>query len=722
MHPVQEPDRCPVAPVRCHSPWLGVTVMRPGSLLRAFAFVSLWLTPFLSPAAIQFDVFLGHDSIIPTTGWFPATFEIRNDGPSFSGFIEFGPDMGESQIRRLPIELPTGTLKRVTIPAFASRRTYSWHARLIDDRRRVRAEQPMLRQRRSIINESILMGAFPRTASGLPSFAPIIQGSPEERRPAVARLLPSIFPDNPIVLEALDCIYINSEQIAGFNDAQARALIAWVYAGGQLILAVEQASDFHSASWLKPFLPCHPTAMRTVSTHPEIHAWMSQVAHTQTGPQPQPYGVQQVHPAFEEAPLQVAEATVTDGEVVLHVDFLPFLVSAPRGFGKITVLLTSPEREPFRSWKNLPGFWSKLAGVPVEFYRQVEHQQGGWSADGVFGALIDSRQLNKLPIAWLFVLLIVYLLVIGPLDRHWLRRLGKPMLTWMTFPTYVVCFSLVIWFIGHRLRSGETECNELSVIDVLSTNRVPGIKGRTYVSIYSPQREEYLFKSQHPYAAFRGEVSGSWGGGEAAASSTFMHEGESVSASVSIPVWSSQLYVSDWWQPGEPPIVCQIVGPPGYEQLVIQNRTPVKLTRSMFAWNEQLYTVGDIPAQSTHTVKLDRGRSSVDGAVKNYSSGFYQAVTSRTRAFGSAQTAWLNDIPNGIIGASFLSYASASQPHLRFESTPGTQLETKGSNPVLFAFALDYSPTQPLAQFSPKRTKRSTCWRVIATTAPIQAN
>ena len=39
---------------------------------------------------------------------------------------------------------------------------------------------------------------------------------------------------------------------------------------------------------------------------------------------------------------------------------------------------------------------------------------GGLSMDGVFGALIDSRQVRKLPVEWLLLLLLVYLIVIGP--------------------------------------------------------------------------------------------------------------------------------------------------------------------------------------------------------------------------------------------------------------------------------------------------------------------
>ena len=40
------------------------------------------------------------------------------------------------------------------------------------------------------------------------------------------------------------------------------------------------------------------------------------------------------------------------------------------------------------------------------------------------------------------------LVVIGPLDQYWLKKINRQMLTWITFPTYVVLFSLLSYFIG----------------------------------------------------------------------------------------------------------------------------------------------------------------------------------------------------------------------------------------------------------------------------------
>src|ERR1051325_11732967 len=72
-------------------------------------------------AAIQFDVFVGYDGVTRESSWFPVAIEVHNDGPSFNGVIELSSSQfGGEPDRRIPIELPTNTRKRLVVPMFAS--------------------------------------------------------------------------------------------------------------------------------------------------------------------------------------------------------------------------------------------------------------------------------------------------------------------------------------------------------------------------------------------------------------------------------------------------------------------------------------------------------------------------------------------------------------------------------------------------------------------------
>jgi hypothetical protein len=727
-------------------------------------------------AALQFDVFLGYDGIVPQACWFPVVCEIKNDGPPFVGTVELdGGRFNQEQPRRAVVELPTGTLKRFVIPVFSTTGSFSkWDVRLLDERGKVRAEQLGLQARRQLASGTPLVGAVVRTPTGTPTFQPILPPQ-AELQPAAARLLPSIFPDNPVVLEGLNCLYLSSEKAADLTVNQVKALLAWLNAGGHLIVGVEQISDITASPWLRNVLPCELNDIRTAQSHPELQQWLQSAtwperfaeqpqnqaaaygqprvgwgqprvgkrsgryqappapaapeAQLRTPPRP---GVSAASPftdlpddsAFERADLQVAVGEVRDGQVVVAAGDKPLIVTANRGRGRVTALLFSPEREPFRSWKNLPVFWAKLAEVPGAWYVWSDfYQRGGWSSDGIFKAMIDTRQVHKLPVTWLLLLLIVYLIVIGPLDQRWLKRIGRPMLTWITFPCYVVLFSLLIYFIGYKLRAGESEWNELHVVDVLPKGDQVELRGQTYASVYSPSNQRYTLESRQEFATLRSEFAGTLTAAQPGEKATFMQEGDgSFKAEIFVPVWTSQLFVSDWWQPAPVPLSVTVVPQGEQWQVTVENHTERALTNAQIVIGDYVMGLGAVPAQEgrTFTVSREKGTLLRD-FVFRHGADFQSAVQAQQRVFGGGASERIDDLANGSMAASFLSRLGGPQDWVRhFISPPGLDLSAvvEHGNAVLLAWAPDYSPVKPLRQFTPRRSQKNTLWRV---SVPVQS-
>ncbi len=706
-------------------------------------------------AAQQFDVFLGYDGIVPEASWFPVVCEVKNDGPSFTGTVELsgGPYNNQEQMLRMPVELPTGTLKRFVLPVFSSSRGSSWDVRLLDERGKVRAEQPAMRPRKQIVRGTPLLGAVPRNAGGTPVIKEV-QIATQGMQPLAARLLPSLFPDNPLVLEGLSALYLNSERAADLGVNQVEALLSWLYAGGHLVVAVEQPSDISSSSWLKNLFPCEVRELKTQARHPELQEWLRSPAWSTNYVPDQAYGPSQQAAAtmrrrygmapgfpqqpvppeladdsspfqdlgtdldFEAAPLQVAAGTVRDGMVQVGTGELPLVLTAQRGRGRLTALLFSPEREPVRSWRHLPIFWAKLLEVPAAWYKLKNvNAPGGYSSDGIFGAMIDSRQVHKLPVGWLLLLLLVYLVVIGPFDQYWLKRIGKPMLTWITFPCYVLLFSLLIYFIGYKLRAGESEWNELHLVDVLGSGEQAHLRGRTYSSVYSPANQRYTLQSQQKYATFRPEYSGVFGV-QSSPRSAVLQMGDSFKAEIFVPVWSSELYVSDWWQPAASPMVVQISAQPDGWSVRLENHTDSRLTNLSLVISGRIVPLGEAPARQVRTfsVKKEQG-AALQSFVLNNSRDFPAVVSSRRSALGSSSKGQLEDKINGSIAASFLTYAARTDFGGSFSQPPGLDLTPviEHGGAVLLAWAEGYAPVPPMYQFNPRRSHHDTLWRVAAT-------
>jgi len=725
-------------------PWNAAARSIRRTLLLALLLLAFCGGPFAARAALQFDVFLGYDSLVPEASWFPVVCEIKNDGPAFMGVVEVtGGQFDDGQTRRLEVELPTGTLKRVVVPVFSTARAYnSWDVRLLDERGRVRAEQTGMRPRRLLPASAPLIGSLSRTVGGTPVIRPILPAT-AELQPAAARFQAPIFPDNPLVLEGLSTIYLNSEKAPDLNTAQANALVAWLNAGGHLIVAVEQISDVTATPWLRNLFPVDLKDIRSVERHAELQEWLQSASwatnapysagerrgsgRNRNAPRPgmtaaNPFDDLPEDPAFEAAALQAAIGTLRDGGVLVSAGDTPLMVTAQRGRGRMTALLFSPEREPFRSWKNLPTFWAKLIEVPGAWYISSEAgQPGGWSSDGIFGAMIDSRQIHKLPVGWLLLLLLVYLLVIGPLDQYWLKRIGKPMLTWITFPCYVVLFSLLIYFIGYKLRAGESEWNELHLVDVLPRADRAELRGQTYASVYSPANQKYALESRQKVATFRGEFVGRWSGGQSGEKATILQAGDNFKAEIFVPVWTSQLYISDWWQPAAMPLNATVVRQDYIYQVQIENRTDRKLTGAQIVIDGYVMSLGELPANNTKTFTVSKDRGTpLREFVARYGSTFQSAVQSRQRTFGGEESGRIDDLPNGTMAASFISQLGGGPNVVRsFITPPGLDLSSVADhgNAVLLAWAGDYSPVKPLYQFSPRRSHRNTLWRVAV---PVQ--
>ena len=427
-------------------------------------------------------------------------------------------------------------------------------------------------------------------------------------------------------------------------------------------------------------------------------------------------------PAFENAPLQVATGTLRDGQIVVSSGDTPLIVTVARGRGNVTVLLFSPEREPFRSWKNLPTFWARLSEVPAQWYTSGDfNRQGGWSSDGIFGAMIDTRQVHKLPVGWLLVLLIVYLVVIGPADQMWLKRIGRPMLTWITFPCYVVFFSLLIYFIGYKLRAGESEWNEIHLVDVLPHGERAELRGRTYASVYSPANQKYQLESHQKFATFRGEFFGSWGGRQDNEKATVIQTGEGFKAEIFVPVWTSQLFVNDWWEPASAPLSVTVNSRGSDQwQAKVENLTEAKMPDVRMVVDGYLIRLGEIGPNETKTFSVSKNQgTALREFVSHHGQAFQPAVQSRQHALGSSESGWISNLPESTVAASFLSQLNDQANYMRFIAPPGLDLSSvvEHGNAVVFAWATDYAPIKPIYKFSPRRSQRHTMFRLAV---PVQ--
>ena len=296
----------------------------------------------------------------------------------------------------------------------------------------------------------------------------------DDSKYSAARLQTALFPDNPLALEGIDLLYLSSERAANLSVGQVNALMEWLQRGGHLVLGVEQLTDVNATPWLRELLPCDLTstinfelprsalmngpracvialAERTAAeTRPGVHAaptaalaQADRPLHASHRASAESKEAWIDDPEFAAAPLQVATGSLRDGTYLIGDAAAPLAVEGLRGRGRITVLTFSPSASRLFRGRTGDGFGPGWPAFPPARF-QIPYgnvRASRLSSDGIFGAMIDTKQVRKLPLGWLLALLAAYLVVIGPLDQYWLKKINRQMLTWVTFPCYVLIFS-----------------------------------------------------------------------------------------------------------------------------------------------------------------------------------------------------------------------------------------------------------------------------------------
>ncbi len=693
-------------------------------------------------AKIQFDIFPGYgdvaSGVVRAGAWYPVGVEVLNDGPGFDAVIELSAGQFGGAVQRVPIELPTNTRKRFVVPFFcASSGFLVIDARLMERGGKLREDRPG--NRLPVIQwETPLLGALPGSYGGLPSFPTLPnRNQSSDWQPAVARLQVDFVPENPIALEGLSALYLNTGEALKLKEPQANAIVSWLHLGGHLIVSVDQAADLAALPWLGEILPATVVQGDNKPAGKELNAWIRSrhtpevnglsvpVGRNRSGAfSEDPYSAVTADFELEVAPQMVLTLTPKLGATVpARVGTLPLLASRATGRGRVTVLAVNPEREPLRSSKIRPWLWARLCDVPHDLLRgPAFNAYGGRSLDGIFGSMIETRQIRKLPITFLLLLLVVYLVVIGPLDQWILKKINRPMLTWITFPAYVVLFSLLIYFIGFKLRAGLTEWNELHVVDVLplGDGTRASLRGHSYGSVYSPRNETYHIAAATEFGTLRGEFQGLWGNGADNGRIAVQPKAAGFDAEVFVPVWTSQLTVAEWSDRGEAPLMASYSGSGG-KTLQVTNPSGRKYGPVWVVANGMVQVIPSLDSHGSVDVVLNQNLGEpLESVVARRKAEFQNVFMRRQEVFGSSEKSHIDDWVNASFAASFGGQLTLENGEARdFVWTPGFDLSALARRPgaMVLAWVPEGSVIPPLSQFQPRLGKKATLVRLVVPAA-----
>src|SRR5262249_24468301 len=161
--------------------------------------------------------------------------------------------------------------------------------------------------------------------------------------------------------------------------------------------------------------------------------------------------------------------------------------------------------------------------------------------------------------------------------------------------------------------------------------------------------------------------------GQASERIAVAQNGDSFKAEIFVPVWTSQLFVSDWWQSAALSLGVTLQPKGDGWQVTVAKRSEQKLSNIQLVIGDYIFPFGELPAGQSRTSAIVKGQGgSLRDFVGQYSHVFQGAALSRQRAFGASESGHIDDLPNSTVAASFLSQMSRQDSHMfNYVAPPG---------------------------------------------------
>ena len=185
-------------------------------------------------------------------------------------------------------------------------------------------------------------------------------------------------------------------------------------------------------------------------------------------------------------PYVVARSSLKNGELVWRNDSLPILARRPEGAGNVWFLALDPQFAPLDDWDGSLVLWESI----VQFAPRDLFWERGFADQSQLVEAVSTIPSVKLPSFWLILgFMLLYILIVGPLNYLVLSRMKKRELAWLSLPLTMLLFSVAALIIGMQFRGNQVLINQLSVV----SGRIdePNLKVESAIGVFSPRRAAY---------------------------------------------------------------------------------------------------------------------------------------------------------------------------------------------------------------------------------------
>jgi hypothetical protein len=416
-----------------------------------------------TPAGMTMDARVLVQGHARTGSWMAIRVDLANDGPAFTGELRLlGGTQGRTRFA-VPVDLPTTSRKAYVLHAQSPAFGGTLEVALVAD------EQVVTRRTAAFALHDpgqLVVGVIAERPGPLVAALSRLR-DPSGPQPAVVQLAPADLPDRPEAWSALDRIVWQDVDAGQLSAEQAAALRTWLAGGGRLTIVGGSGGLGLLAGFPDELLPYRPLA--TVDAEPEaIRGLLGGTL---------PRGAD-VLPALAGELAPGSRALAASGDRTIGAD-------RPLGSGAVTLVGIDPATPWLAESTSADILWATI--VPARGTSRAPLLVGD---DGIVVQLLGTLPALALPpVEGLLLLLLGYILLIGPVNYLVLRRLDRREWAWVTMPLLVVGFTVAAFAIGAALRGTDVIVNQIAFV-----RAAPGTdaaQALVYLGVFSPTRGSY---------------------------------------------------------------------------------------------------------------------------------------------------------------------------------------------------------------------------------------
>ncbi len=423
--------------------------------------------------------------------WFPVQVTLENSGPSLKGRLSLAGDSYAANY--IAVDLPSQARQSYTLYTASSRINSTAVLRFAEGDK-VYAEQPLTLKYQQ--DPAFIIGVVGGDSTALSTLAGATFGysnGPQNTQQGLQSTIihPTLdeLPANALALATLDVLVIADGDTAKLSAGQVAAVRGWLAAGGDLVIGGGRNARANAAAF-SDLLPLEVGEPRSIDGLAPLGTYI-----TATTAPPADQVV------VSSGPLKLGSTLVAISPDQPQSS-QPLIAQRDYGRGQLTYFAFDPTLSTLRGWDDYPRLWQLLL---------ANHRSGPDSAaiahsDQGGNFSFSSPQLDLPNPLLLTLLLLVYVVVIGPLNFIILGRMRRRELSWLTIPACVVAFGLLFFLLGYQTKGGSILINRASV----TYGQVDGNEARvsSIVSIFSPGRASYDLRLGSGLASSSGNTFG----------------------------------------------------------------------------------------------------------------------------------------------------------------------------------------------------------------------